>query len=135
MKLIKLKLFILAFVATTVVSCDLGGDDENICSSTLYAPATQVTGPSTATVNEQVTYAVSFNIANSCGAFSSFTSSTGFPKQVAAVVNYNGCSCTPQNTTVTKNFQYTPTQAGTYEFKFVSGTNTFITKTLTVTLD
>jgi hypothetical protein len=134
MKFLKFKLFAFILALTTVVGCELGDDDgEQVCFSQVYAPATEVTGPETATINQEVTYFVKFNVTNSCGTFYNFAVSTGFPKQVAAVVNYDGCSCTAQTTSVTKSYKYTPTQAGSYLFQFYAGNNIYIEKTLTVT--
>ena len=133
MKFLKFKLFAFVVALAALGSCDIGSDEDQVCSASVYAPATDVTGPETAIVNQEVSYSVKFNITNTCGSFINFAASSGFPKQIAPVVNYEGCECSNLTSTQVKNYVYTPTQVGTYEFKFLTGTNLYITKTLVVT--
>lgn len=132
MKSFKFSLFLILLL-TTVYSCIDIEESDQTCKYSGYAFATEVTGPATAIANEEITFAVKINIGNACGVFSKFETSSGFPKEVGAVVDYNGCNCPNQNNFVTKEYKYTPTQEGEFQFKFISGSNTHITKTVTVT--
>ncbi len=131
MKIIKLHIcaFFIGLLALT--SCDIS-DDARTCISTIYAPAIEVTGPTTATVNQEVDFVVKFKIENSCGSFLGFAESNGWPRQVAATVRYNGCDCNEVATTVTRNYKFKSTVAGEYVLKFLTANSQYITKTITV---
>lgn len=116
----------------TIASCDIT-DDTRTCITTVYAPATEVTGPATATVNQEVDFIVKFKIENSCGAYLGFSQSNGWPKQVAPTVRYNGCECNDAITNLTKNYRFKATTAGEYVLKFLTTNNQYITKTINVT--
>lgn len=132
MKIIKLHIcaFFIGLLALT--SCDIT-DDTQTCIATIYAPATEVTGPATATINQEVDFAVKFKIENSCGSFLGFAESTATPKQIAATVRYDGCDCNEVVTNVTKNYKFKATVAGEYTLKFLTANSQYITKTITVT--
>lgn len=123
--------FLMLFVFIAVASCI--PDDERTCQYSEYARTTSVTGPETIIVNQEATFNVTFRVENSCGSFLNFAVSEGFPKQVAAIAYYEGCDCGQSASTLTREYKFTPTQTGEFEFRFYTGTTTFITKTLTVT--
>ncbi len=131
MNLLKLKFLLLLLITALVTSCDVS-DDTQTCISTVYAPATEVTGPATATVNQDVTYVVKYKIENSCGAFLNFAKNETLPLQIAVVARYSGCNCNEVARIETRNYIYKPATAGEHTIKFFSGNGLFISKTLTV---
>lgn len=127
------KLFLLLAGMLILASCSTSSS-EPYCYTSTGSASLAVTGPETGQVNQQLVYNVSFKIFNSCGAFDSFAESTGFPKNVVAKVNYEGCSCKAEETTLVKPYTFTATAAGTYVLKFATNDiNTPITKTVVIT--
>jgi hypothetical protein len=126
------KLFILLAGAFIMASCSTSSD-EPYCYTSTGSASLAVTGPETGQVNQQLVYNVSFKIFNTCGEFDSFAESTGFPKNIVAKVNYEGCNCRAEETTVTKQYNFTATASGTYVLKFATNdVNTPITKTVVI---
>lgn len=131
MKFFKSKFLGLLLVISGITACSVDDGDE-YCFYQQNTSTTTVTGPETALVNEEITFDVSFKIANDCGSFSGFNQSEGYPKQVVAVVGYNGCNCNEQVTTVTKEYNFTAATPGEYELRFLT-TDFYISKFITVT--
>jgi hypothetical protein len=131
----KLKFLSLLLFIGVLSGCSLDDGDRS-CFYQAAMATTAVTGPETAVVNTVVTYNVTFYVANGCGTFNSLQQSAGFPKSVVALVDYSGCNCPEVASYVTKPFTFTPTAAGTYEFRFLTDDEaTTIVKTLTVTAE
>lgn len=127
------KLFLIFAGMLIMASCSTSSS-EPYCFTSTGSASLAVVGPDTGQINQQLTYNVSFKILNSCGVFDSFAESTGFPKTVVAKINYEGCSCKNEETTVTKPYTFTATAAGTYVLKFATNdVNAPITKTVTIT--
>lgn len=133
MKIIRFQMIAFFIGLLILTSCDIT-DDAETCIVTVYAPATEVTGPETATVGEEVNFVVKFKIENSCGAYIGFAESNSWPKQIAPMVRYDGCDCNEIITTVTKNYKFKATVAGEYVLRFLTTNNQYITKTINVTL-
>jgi len=129
----KFKLLSLLLFVSILSGCSLDDSDPS-CFYQAAMATTAVTGPDTVVVNTAVTYNVTFYVANGCGVFNSLQSSNGFPKSIVAIVDYSGCKCEEVASYVTKPYTFTPTAAGTYEFRFLTDSETTtIVKTLTVT--
>jgi hypothetical protein len=132
-----MKLKFLALLAGFVflTGCSLNDDENNYCYDRYYMAATAVTGPETTTVNTPVVFNVTFSIAKSCGVFFNFVeTNTGFPKNIAAAVDYTGCNCDQVSTTVTKPYTFKATTAGTYTLHFLTeDEDAPIVKTVVVT--
>lgn len=128
-----IKIFGIALLgAATFTSC-LGDDvTSDSCTYSIQNPVTEVTGPSTGTVGQQLTFSVKFNRTNSCYVSSEFIEMDTNPKTVTVLSGFAGCACTPSTDVLTKEHKFTPTAAGEYQLRF-QGNNTFITKTVTVT--
>lgn len=127
-------LYLIAILAATVTACSVD-DNDNYCFSSGNTSITSVTGELTTTVDEPLTLTVSFRIPNSCGTFSHFTESNGYPKQVFAVLDYDGCVCSEIATVGTEEYVFTASQPGEYLLKFLSGNSAYIEKTITVTAE
>lgn len=128
-----IKIFGIAlFGAATFTSCLNDDVTTESCNYSIQNPVTDVTGPSTGTVGQQVTLSVKFNQGNACHVSSDFIETGTNPKTVSVNSNYVGCVCAQSTQVLTKEYKFTPTSAGEYQFKFQAN-NTFITKTVTVT--
>ena len=128
----KLKFLSFFLFVGILAGCSIDDSDPS-CFYQAAMTTTAVTGPATVVVNTVVTYDVTFYVANGCGTFNSLQSSNGFPKSIVALVDYSGCNCPEVASYVTKPYTFTPTAAGTYEFRFLTDNpDTPIVKTLTV---
>lgn len=114
------KLLLFSAAILLLQGCSIS-DDEQYCYNRYYMAAESVVGPSTATVNTEVEFLVTFNIANSCGEFYDFAEfSTTFPREIAAAVDYTGCNCNEVTTPVTRPYTFSATTPGTYELHFLT---------------
>lgn len=128
-----IKIFGIALLgAATFTSC-LGDDvTSDSCTYSIQNPVTEVTGPSTGMVGQQLTFSVKFNRTNACYVSSEFIEVGTNPKTVTVTSAYVGCVCSPSTDLLSKEYRFIPTAAGEYQLRF-QGNNTFITKTVTVT--
>ena len=132
MKSIKILLLSL-FIATALASCSDDNVSQERCTAQLESPVTAVTGPNTGTVGQEITLQVKFSTLNGCYKSGGFLQSGTNPKQIAVVGFYEGCACSEEVIEKTENYKFTPAATGDYTFKFKSTTDTFITKTVTIT--
>lgn len=130
-----IKLLLIIGFTILLQSCSLEGSTENYCYTRNYRAATAVSGPETTTVNTTVNFQVTFSIGNSCGVFFDFAEfNTGFPKEIAAAVDYTGCNCNEIAASVTKPYAFTAPAAGTYTLHFLTDVEDQpIVKTIVVT--
>ena len=72
MKNFKLKsVLVVLFLSTALISCSNDDDNSNALSATTKnALVTEVKGPATGKVNEELSYDVTFIVDNACGEFS-----------------------------------------------------------------
>lgn len=129
-----MKKALIALASIFILSACSTSTNGDYCFLSTAAGATAVTGPDTGQVNQPLVYNVAFKVYSTCGVFDSFSATEGFPKQITAKVNYEGCNCDSRESVKTENYTFIPTAAGTYELKFITEvTNTPIVKTVTVT--
>jgi len=129
-----IKIFVIALLgAATFVSCLSDDVTSESCNYSIQNPVIEVTGPETATVGQQVTFNIKFNSGNGCYTSSEFSETGTNPKTITVNSTYIGCVCTEATQVITKEYKFTPTASGEYQFKFLGNNNTFITKTITVT--
>lgn len=124
----------LVLASTVLTSCS--SDDGNNCIP-LQVETVEVTAVNaleTGQVNEPISIEVLFDVRNSCGDFNRFleTGST-MEKNIEVEAKYEGCACNQVIETITAVYEFTPEEVGEYTLNFRSGTNEFITVTITVT--
>lgn len=119
-----------------IASCDVSSDDNtsNNCSKIVGVGTISVTGPDTATANEEITLEVDFAVNNSCGEFLKFVQSQQSGNELIVTVNavYTGCSCIDLEEVKTAPFKFKALSAGVYKLKFRKTNTEFITHTVTV---
>lgn len=115
-----------------LISCS-SNESDDYCFETRTAEITAVTGPQVTTVLVPLTLQVSFNVDNGCGSFNGFMESNGYPKEVLARVDYEGCQCTQEASVQTQPYTFMAHEAGQYQLKFAKGNGDFIIKLITVT--
>ena len=132
------KTLLLLVAAFSISSCDLSSDSESTCLFYEGAAAVAVTGPETATVNQEITLTVSYTSRKDCGTFQNFY-------EVADVNNVNSltitvntrvesCNCSTATVTKTEPYKFKALSAGTYILKFKKSNEPtdVITKTIVV---
>ncbi len=123
-------------LSISLTSC-LGDSNNspNECYYTIYVGVTDVTGPTTATVNQQITLDVTFNVADSCGSFQAYYEepTNTNEKTITVLAKYLGCDCTAGVVTKTVPYNFKAQATGTYVLKFKITNTTFKTVTIVVT--
>lgn len=120
------------FVSTSFTSCS-SDDDSGNSQTTQKEFVTAVTGPTTGTVNQELTLNVTFVIDNSCGQFNKFIVATsGNTNTIEVEAKYTGNNCGTTPSTKTQPYKFTANQAGTYTLKFKKSATEFITQTVVI---
>lgn len=132
MKKIKLQMLgLVLFVAAGFTACS--NDDEPQKVITKKSFVTEVTGPTTGTVNQELTLEVSYAVDNSCGIFNKFVETASENTktiEVESKLEGIGCDATP---TIKKTpYKFKATAEGTYILKFKKTETEFITQTIVV---
>ncbi|MFY0482919.1 hypothetical protein ACI6PS_09940 [Flavobacterium sp. PLA-1-15] len=132
-RLIKNVLGIL-FVLGTFTSCSLDDGKEQNCSQVIGASTLEVTGPTEAAVNEEITLTVSYKIASTCGDFYAFNNQTvnATEKKIGVLVTYDVCNCDNVLSIATEPYKFKVATAGVYKLKFAITNEVFLTHTVTV---
>lgn len=122
---------VMAFLAIGAASCS---DDDSASSAvTKVAYVTEVNGPATGDVNQELTYQVKYSVDNACGTFHRYSEAvSGTTKTIELLAKYSGNEC--GTTAVVKDtiYKFKPTTAGTYSLKFKKSATEVITKAVTV---
>ncbi|MHA3788874.1 hypothetical protein ACX0HA_11730 [Flavobacterium hauense] len=135
MKTIKFKFIaLLVLLAGIGIACSSNNDDP-YCFVRQATPATEVTGPTTTTIDLPVVLDVTYLPYGTCGKFNAFSETDIFPKDITIVVDYEGCECPENKDTKVEPYTFKSNKAGTYELRFRTGntSNPYISKTITVT--
>ena len=123
------------FIAALFTSCDVSNySNVSNCPVLLAVPVTAVTGPTTAAVNEEITFNVSYKSRANCSDFSAFhKQSLANQRTITATVTYDACACTDSIvSTRTEAFKFKEATAGVYELKFKKEADGFVNHTVTV---
>jgi hypothetical protein len=122
---------LLAFLALGAGACS--SDDSNSSTALKEAFATEITGPETGDVNQELSYVVKYSVDNDCGLFSRFVESTaGTTKTIGIQAKYAANNC--ETVAVVKDtvYKFKPAAAGTYSLKFKKSATEFLTKSVAV---
>lgn len=94
---------------------------------------TNVEGPATAKVGEELLIKVTLQGMNGCAVSGGFEESVnGNIRTIAGKVYYQGSVCTQAIVSVVANYSFKASIAGTYELRFLKADKSFITHTVTV---
>jgi len=122
--------FIVLFLSSALISCS-NDDDEPITPkpTTKVALVTEVKGPATGKVNEELSYDVTFIVDNACGEFSKISEVTiGTEKGLQVEAKYPSEICTQQVPDPKKTiYKFKSATKGTFEIKFKKSDKEFIT--------
>jgi len=130
MKSFRLKsVLVVLFLVTALISCS--NDDDKVVDNgtTKVALVTEVKGPATGKVNEELSYDVTFVLDNACGEFSKISEVTiGAVKGLQVEVKYPSQVCTQQVPEPKKTvYKFKSATKGTFEIKFKKSETEFIT--------
>jgi hypothetical protein len=129
MKSFRLKsVLVVLFLATVFVSCS--NDDDKVVDNetTKVAMVTEVKGPATGKVNEELSYDVTFVVDNGCGEFSKISEVTiGAVKGLQVEAKYKSGICTQATELKKTVYKFKSATKGTFEIKFKKSETEFIT--------
>ena len=122
--------FVVLFLSSALISCS-NDDDEPITPkpTTKVALVTEVKGPATGKVNEELSYDVTFIVDNACGEFSKISEvKIGTEKGLQVEAKYPSEICTQQVPDPKKTiYKFKSAAKGTFEIKFKKSDKEFIT--------
>ena len=125
---------VVLFLSIALVSCSNDDDKVNVPGKTKSALVTEVKGPATGKVNEELSYDVTFIVDNACGEFDKITDVTiGTEKGLQVVAKYPSDVCTQQVPDPKKTvYKFKSATKGTFEIKFKKSETEFITTKVVV---
>lgn len=125
----KTYLLLLSF-AICFAFCDKSGKN---CLNYSTAAVSEVSGPATALVNQEVDITVRYFFTNGCGSFEKLeTSQTGNVIDVSVRAKYEGCVCTDILLSGETVYKFRASRPGSYQLNFERPHNTVLTHTITV---
>lgn len=130
MKSFKLKsVLVVLFLSTVFVSCSNDDDHAVVPAKTKVALVTEVKGPATGKVNEELSYDVTFIVDNACGEFDKIEDTKiGEIKGLQVVAKYPSEVCTQQVPDPKKTvYKFKSATKGSFEIKFKKSETEFIT--------
>jgi hypothetical protein len=138
MKKFKLKsVLVVLFLATVLVSCSNDKDEDQPIAPEFIIKAslaTEVKGPATGKVNEELSYDVTYIVDNACGEFSKISTVTiGTEKGLQVETKYSTGPCTMQVPEPKKTiYKFKATEKGTFEIKFKKSETEFVTQKVVI---
>lgn len=130
MKSFRLKsVLVVLFLAIAFVSCSNDDDVKSPNPAVKVGLVTDVKGPATGKVNEELSYDVTFIVDNACGEFSKFSETTiEDVRGLQVEVKYPSEVCTQQVPDPKKTvYKFKSAVKGTFEIKFKKSDKEFIT--------
>jgi hypothetical protein len=127
--------FVVLFLATALISCSNDDDEPTMPKpTTKVALVTEVKGPATGKVNEELSYDVTFIVDNACGEFSKISEVTiGTEKGLQVEAKYPSEICTQQVPDPKKTiYKFKSATKGTFEIKFKKSDKEFITRKVVI---
>ncbi|MDA6072810.1 hypothetical protein NJT12_24640 [Flavobacterium sp. AC] len=121
---------VVLFLSTALISCSNDDDKPSVPDATTkVALVTEVKGPETGKVNEELSYDVTFIVDNACGEFSKISDATiGTEKGLQVEAKYPTGVCTLQVPDPKKTvYKFKSATKGTFEIKFKKSDKEFIT--------
>lgn len=135
MKSFKLKsVLVVLFLSMTFVSCNNDDDDKIPGPITKSAFVTQITGPETGQVNEELSFDVTFLADNTCGQFDRISEvMINKVKGLQIEVRYPSEVCTQQVPSPKKTiYKFQSSVKGTFEIKFRKSETEFLTQKVVI---
>lgn len=136
MKSFRLKsVLVVLFLTIGLVSCSNDDDEKSPATTSKAALATEITGPATGKVNDELSYEVTYVLDNACGEFDKISDVTiGDVKGLQVVAKYPTQGvCTMQLPEPKKTvYKFKATVKGTFEIKFKKSETEFLTQKIVI---
>ncbi|MDR6762277.1 hypothetical protein J2Y38_002488 [Flavobacterium sp. 2755] len=136
MKSFKLKsVLVVLFLSIAFVSCNNDDDEEPVNNSfSKTAFVTEIKGPATGKVNDELSYEISFVVDNGCGEFDKISEvKIGDVNGLQVIAKYPTGVCTQQVPDPKKTaYKFKATAKGTFDIKFKKSATEFITKSVVI---
>ena len=125
-------LFLIIFSSYFVFGCSKTRDGNN-CINYSDLPVTNVAGPNSGLVNQDIAVTLTFGISNGCGEFDHLEKNVmGNTTSINVAGKYTGCTCTLVYKEEQTVYNFKATSAGTYYLKFFKENNSAIMDTIIV---
>lgn len=123
-------LLILTLTASLFLGCPENDDNDQNLS---FAPVLSIDAPSTGSINQKTVIEVSFLVNNGCGSFKRFLGNQkGKTTDIEVQAHYVDQICTQATQTLKANYEFTPTETGSYTYKFKASNDEVITTIIDV---
>ncbi|MET3028059.1 hypothetical protein ABXT06_15370 [Flavobacterium sp. UW10123] len=136
MKSFRLKsVLVVLFLSTALVSCSSDDDnDQKPAPTTKAALVTEIKGPATGKVNDELSYDVTYTVDNACAEFDKISEVTiGSVKGLQVIAKYPSEVCTQQVPEPKKTvYKFKATAKGTFEIKFKKSETEFLTQKVVI---
>ncbi|MEN2488309.1 hypothetical protein AAYQ05_10980 [Flavobacterium sp. B11] len=135
MKSFRLKTaLVVLFLSIGFVSCSSDDDKVESTVKTKTAFVTEIKGPETGKVNEELSYDVTFIVDNACGEFDKISETTiGTDKGLQVIAKYASDVCTQQIPDPKKTvYKFKSAEKGTFEIKFKKSETEFLTQKVVI---
>ncbi len=135
MKSFRLKsVLVVLFLSIAFVSCNNDDDETTPASTTKTALVTEIKGPATGKVNDELSYDVTYVVDNACGEFDKISEVTiGEVKGLQVIAKYPSGVCTQQVPDPKKTvYKFKSSVKGTFEIKFKKSETEFLTQKVVI---
>lgn len=135
MKSFKLKsILVVLFLSISIVSCSIDDDEKPVVPNVKAALVTEIKGPATGKVNDELSYEVTFVVDNACGEFDKISEVTiGAVKGLQVIAKYPSEVCIQQVPDPKKTvYKFKATAKGTYDIKFKKSETEFLTQKVVI---
>ncbi|WP_125722927.1 hypothetical protein [Flavobacterium ustbae] len=125
---------VVLFLSIAFVSCNSDDDVETPVETSKAALATEIKGPATGKVNDELSYEVTYVVDNACGEFDKISEVTiGAVKGLQVVAKYPAEVCTQQVPEPKKTvYKFKSAAKGTFEIKFKKSETEFLTQKVVI---
>ncbi|KAF2518021.1 hypothetical protein [Flavobacterium foetidum] len=135
MKSFRLKsVLVVLFLSIAFVSCSNDDDEKTPVVTTKAAFVTEIKGPTTGKVNDELSYDVTYVVDNACAEFDKISEVTiGDVKGLQVIAKYPSEVCTQQVPDPKKTvYKFKATAKGTFEIKFKKSETEFLTQKVVI---
>lgn len=135
MKSFRLKsVLVVLFLSIGFVSCSNDDDDKTPVTTSKAALVTEIKGPATGKVNDELSYDVTYVVDNACAEFDKVSEvSIGDVKGLQVLAKYPSEVCTQQVPEPKKTvYKFKSSTKGTFEIKFKKSETEFLTQKVVI---
>ena len=135
MKSFRLKsVLVVLFLSVAFVSCSNDDDNKTPDTKTKAALVTEIKGPATGKVNDELSYDVTYVVDNACAEFDKISDVTiGSVKGLQVIAKYPSQVCTQQVPEPKKTvYKFKSATKGTFEIKFKKSETEFLTQKVVI---